>query len=73
MSSQPPRPRSFPSPQPRLQLLLLVAIGCIGAAGLALWQLFRQGEPLALAITSWPGYEYLYLAEQKGLGQRHGL
>jgi NitT/TauT family transport system substrate-binding protein len=28
---------------------------------------------LSVAITSWPGYEYLYLAEQRRLGQRYGL
>jgi NitT/TauT family transport system substrate-binding protein len=26
-----------------------------------------------VAITSWPGYEYLYLAEQRRLGQRYGI
>ena len=26
-----------------------------------------------MAITSWPGFEYLYLAEQRRLGHRDGL
>jgi NitT/TauT family transport system substrate-binding protein len=45
----------------------------VAAAALALWQLSRQRTPLAVAITNWPGYEYLYLAEQKQLGRPYGL
>ena len=30
-------------------------------------------ERLSVAITSWPGFEYLYLAEQRRLGHRYGL
>ena len=54
----------------RLAALGLVAVA---AAALALWQLSRQRTPLAVAITNWPGYEYLYLAEQKQLGRPYGL
>lgn len=50
-------------------LLLLAAAVC----GVALWLTQRQGRTLRLAITSWPGYEYLYLAEQRQLGRPHGL
>jgi NitT/TauT family transport system substrate-binding protein len=43
------------------------------AAGLAAWRIFLAKERLGVAITSWPGYEYLYLAEQRRLGQRYGI
>mgnify|MGYP006278180201 CR=1 FL=1 len=55
----------------RLLLGLVVAV-VAGAAGW-LWQLSRQRSPLAVAITTWPGYEYLYLAEQQQLGRAYGL
>ena len=32
----------------------------------------RQDE-VNVPISSWPGYEYFFLAEQKGLAERHGL
>lgn len=34
-----------------------------------------QSRPASLAvpISSWPGYEYVYLAQQLGLDRRHGL
>jgi NitT/TauT family transport system substrate-binding protein len=50
-----------------------VGLVAVAAAALALWQLSRQRTPLAVAITNWPGYEYLYLAEQKQLGRPYGL
>ena len=49
---------------------LAVLIG--GASGL-LWLLSRQSQELVVAITSWPGYEYFYLAEQENLGRPFGL
>ena len=55
----------------RLLLGLLVAL-VAGPAGL-LWQLSRQRPQLAVAITTWPGYEYFYLAEQEQLGRPYGL
>ena len=67
-SSQDLPPRSRP-----LTLLAAGAFACVGAAALALWLLSRQQEPLALAISSWPGYEYFYLAEQRQLGRPFGL
>jgi len=67
-----------PSPQPpatskRPLRLLAVALLVIGGAGVALWQLGRQRPQLAVAITSWPGYEYFFLAEQKQLARPYGL
>ena len=53
--------------------LLAVALLLIAGAGLALWQLRRPRPQLAVAITSWPGYEYFYLAEQKQLARPYGL
>ena len=53
--------------------LAAVGLAAVAAAAVALWQLSRQRLPLAVAITNWPGYEYLYLAEQKQLGRAYGL
>lgn len=53
--------------------LAAVGLAAVAAAAVALWQLSRQRLPLAVAITNWPGYEYLYLAEQKQLGRPYGL
>ena len=30
-------------------------------------------DALTVPISSWPGYEYFFLAEQEGLAERHGL
>jgi len=67
---------TFPEPAPRsgaLIGLLAAALACIGGAGVGLWRLSRVPESLALAITSWPGYEYFYLAEQRQLARPLGL
>jgi NitT/TauT family transport system substrate-binding protein len=66
---------STPPPAPDRGPIRLAAVGlvAVAAAALALWQLSRQRTPLAVAITNWPGYEYLYLAEQKQLGRPYGL
>lgn len=55
------------------RFVLGLGLSLMGAAALALWLLQRPSEDLAVAITSWPGYEYLYLAEEKGLAERFGL
>ncbi|MEB3331839.1 MAG: ABC transporter substrate-binding protein [Synechococcaceae cyanobacterium] len=60
-------------PAPRLIGLALLALTGIGAAVLGLWLLHNRSEPLTLSITSWPGNEYFYLADQKGLARRVGL
>ena len=52
-----------------LGLVVLVSL----AAVLAAWRTLNPQSRLSVAITSWPGYEYLYLAEQRRLGQRYGL
>jgi NitT/TauT family transport system substrate-binding protein len=44
-----------------------------GVAGTALWQQLRQGRQIFVAITTFPGYEYFYLAEQKLLAQDLGI
>jgi len=66
-------PPERPAPPARLLALTGIALGCIVAAGVGLWRLSREQVPLTVAITSWPGYEYFYLAEQKQLGKRQGL
>lgn len=73
-------PDSLPSPSPRRPprrirrwLVLPALLALAGAAGAALWLPARQASRLFVAITSWPGYEYLYLAEQKQLGRPRGL
>lgn len=67
-----PQPPSRGGGPARLWPLAVVA-GVIAAAGLALLQLSRRQVPLAVGMISWPGYEYLYLAEQKGLDRPFGL
>ena len=57
---------------PRPWILGLVGLVSL-AAVLAAWRTLSSQSRLSVAITSWPGYEYLYLAEQRRLGQRYGL
>ena len=53
---------------------ILGLVGLVSlAAVLAAWRTLNSQSRLSVAITSWPGYEYLYLAEQRRLGQRYGL
>lgn len=47
--------------------------GVAALAGALLWQELQQRRQLFVSITSWPGNEYLYLAEQKQLSQPFGL
>ena len=68
-----PLPDPPPRPAVRLIALAALAVACIGGAGLGLWQLSRRQEPLTVSITSWPGNEYFYLAEQQGLARQTGL
>ncbi len=67
MTSQPPSLQLPWLQRPRVLALvgLVLLAGALG--GLRL--LGSQGR-LLVAITSWPGYEYLYLAEQRRLGHR---
>lgn len=69
-----PPPPDQPRSRSRAPVVLAAfALACIGAAAAGLWRLSRPQEALAVAITSWPGYEYLYLAEQKRLAEPMGL
>lgn len=54
----------------RLPKLAAVVLALAGAAALAMALQARRPRPLMVAITSWPGYEYLYLAEQQELARR---
>jgi len=58
---------------PRKQGLAWLAGLVLVAAGVGAWRLLRQAPRVSVAITSWPGYESFYLAEQRRLGQRFGL
>lgn len=49
----------------RLAALLAPALGMLGC--------WASTPTVEVAITSWPAYNYLYLAEQRQLGRRHGL
>lgn len=40
---------------------------------LVLTSCVARRDEVNVPISSWPGYEYFFLAEQKGLAQRHGL
>ena len=64
---------SPPSAGVRSKLLLGLVVALVAGAGGLLWLLGRQRPQVAVAITSWPGYEYFYLAEQQQLGQPYGL
>ncbi len=56
-----------------LPWLAAATAGLIGAGALALGLNARRPLPVMVAITSWPGYEYLYLAEQKDLASRYRI
>lgn len=47
----------------RVALLALVAVGCSP----------REPEPLRIALNPWPGYECLYLAQERGYFKDAGL
>lgn len=61
--------------RPRLQSpWVLALVGLVSLVGsLAAWRILNSQARLSVAITSWPGFEYLYLAEQRRLGHRYGL
>ena len=67
-----PSPASSPRTRPTWGPIALVG-ALIAAAGLGLGLLTRQGRELRLAIIDWPGYEYFYLAEDRGLARPLGL
>ena len=56
-----------------LPWLAAATAGLIGAGALALGLHARRPRPVMVAITSWPGYEYLYLAEQRDLASRYRI
>ena len=60
---------------PKLQSpWVLALVGLVSLVGsLAAWRTLNSQARLSVAITSWPGFEYLYLAEQRRLGHRYGL
>lgn len=51
----------------RVWLLPILLIALLGAG------CEREPAPLRLAVSLWPGYEYLYLAEQEGLFAEAGV
>ena len=52
----------------------MALVGFVSLVGsLAAWRILNSQARLSVAITSWPGFEYLYLAEQRRLGHRYGL
>ena len=68
---RPPPPSPCPSRRPPRRPR------CWGAA-LAFWLLplvgcSRPAPTVTMPVSNWPGYEYFYLAEQRGLAARHGL
>jgi NitT/TauT family transport system substrate-binding protein len=68
-----PTPNGRPPRRSRRLLTLFAILALVGAASAALWLQARQSSEIFVAITSWPGYEYFYLAEQKELAQALGL
>lgn len=63
---------SVASPLRRWRILVLL-LAAVGGVGLAWLLVQRQPRKLTVAITTWPGYEYFYLAEQKQLALAEGL
>lgn len=45
----------------------------MAAIGLVLAGCATASAEINVPISSWPGYEYFYLAERRGLAERHGL
>ena len=60
------------APSRKQCLAWLAGLALVGA-GVGAWRLLRQDSRVSVAISSWPGYEAFYLAEQRGLGRRFGL
>lgn len=56
------RPRGHRGQLAGLGLLVALVAGC-----------HLSPPSLTVPVSSWPGFEYFYLAEQKGLAQRQGL
>jgi NitT/TauT family transport system substrate-binding protein len=70
-----PAPATSVSPRPPLRRSGRRLVGA-GAAALALLALAGcrfQRPRLTVPVSNWPGYEYLYLAREKGLAAREGL
>jgi NitT/TauT family transport system substrate-binding protein len=63
---------SLASPLRRWRILVLL-LAAVGGVGLAWLLVQRQPRKVTVAITTWPGYEYFYLAEQKQLALAEGL
>lgn len=76
-----PKPHHPPQPQPAIYrfnrqfvldiLALMLVLG--GGLAFALIQRPENTRPWRIAITNWPGFDYLYLAKQKGFFKAHGL
>lgn len=64
--------RPWPFQTHRRWLGLLMGAGLL-LAGVGAWRLLRGDTRVVVAINTWPGYEYFYLAEQKGLDRPYGL
>jgi NitT/TauT family transport system substrate-binding protein len=60
------------APSRKQCLAWLAGLALVGA-GVGAWRLLRQDSRVSVAISSWPGYEAFYLAEQRRLGQRFGI
>ncbi len=73
MPASPLSPPLQQSQRWRRWLLLSVVVGLAAASGTLLWQELQKRRELFVSITSWPANEYLYLAEQKQLGEPFGL
>lgn len=74
------RPVSAARPSSGLRWFLPAASSAIGAAAALALALLPSGcgllprqSALTVPVSSWPGYEYFYLASQLGLDQKYGL
>ena len=60
----------------RRSTILMLAVAFVATLGYGLYLIdksFKPASQLRIGINPWPGYEFLYLAEQKGFFSEHGL
>lgn len=68
-----PMPLTPPAAQRTRLRPWLAVLTVIGSGALAIGLSMRRPREVKVAISSWPGYEYLYLAEQKDLARRFNI
>lgn len=70
---RPPQRTVLPRPTPVLRALAPSAVLAALLGLLALGCVREQAPPLRIGINAWPGYEFLYLAQEKGFYADEGV